>query len=325
MTAAADTSPNASSSNASSSNASSLDALLSTDRAVMLDGGLGTHLAARGNDITGALWSATILRNNPSEVRAAHEDFFRAGADVATTCSYQVTFDGLEQAGATEAQTEELLRESVRVAREAADLTPPVGRKRLVAASIGPYGAGPGPGTEYDGQYGLTVTQLQKWHRRRIQVLAKSQPDFLLAETIPSILEVEALAKELEKIPLPAILSVTVADGQLRDGTPLAEVAQIAVNTPSIRAIGVNCCSAADALAALRALRPVTNLPFAAYPNSGEEWDHEARAWTGAAGPSSIADSVPALVNAGARLIGGCCRVSPHDIATMAKAAAQWM
>lgn len=61
----------------------------------------GTHLADRGNDISDSLWSARILRDNPDEVRAAHEDFFRSGAQVASTCSYQVTFDGLAQVGAS--------------------------------------------------------------------------------------------------------------------------------------------------------------------------------------------------------------------------------
>ncbi|UXN32830.1 homocysteine S-methyltransferase family protein [Glutamicibacter sp. M10] len=42
---------------------------------IILDGGLGTHLAERGNDVTGELWSAQILMDRPEEVRAAHQDF----------------------------------------------------------------------------------------------------------------------------------------------------------------------------------------------------------------------------------------------------------
>lgn len=71
---------------------------------LIFDGGLGTRLADRGNDVTGVLWSAEILRNDPDEVQRAHEDFYRAAADVATTCSYQVTFDALGN------EAEELLR-----------------------------------------------------------------------------------------------------------------------------------------------------------------------------------------------------------------------
>lgn len=293
-----------------------LDGILASDRILVLDGGFGTHLAERGNDVTDALWSARILRDDPQEVRAAHEDFFRAGANVATSCSYQVTFDGLRKAGTTAAQTEELLRASVRLARKA------TGSARqgpcLVAASIGPYGAGPGRGTEYDGDYGLTTAELASWHRHRIEILADSGADFLLAETIPSIREVEALTAELAAIGMPAILSITVQDGRLRDGTALSDIAAIVRDAPGIRALGVNCCTTADALTALRALGNECDLPFAVYPNSGEEWDRVGRRWTGAQEEASLTASVPALVEAGARLVGGCCRVTPRDIAAIA-------
>ncbi len=293
-----------------------LDTFLAGNEVLVLDGGLGTHLADRGNDVTDPLWSARILRDNPAEVRAAHADFFAAGADVATTCSYQVTFDGLKQAGGMPGETEDLLRASVRVAREAAQNAG--AGPRWIAASIGPYGAGPGQGTEYDGAYGLTASELAHWHRRRIEVLVRTEADFLLSETVPSIREVEALAGELSAVGMPSILSITVADGRMRDGTPIREAAAIAAATPAIRALGVNCCSAGDALAALRAIAEVCDLPLAVYPNSGESWDHIGRCWTGAEGELSLVDAVPEFVAAGARFIGGCCRVTPRDIAAIA-------
>ncbi|WP_273488761.1 homocysteine S-methyltransferase [Ancrocorticia populi] len=293
-----------------------LDSFLGAPGVLVLDGGLGTHLAARGNDVTDALWSARILREKPDEVRAAHADFFRAGADVATTCSYQVTFDGLRQAGGTDGEAERLLQQSVQVARDAAAEGSDGGR--WIAASIGPYGAGPGKGTEYDGAYGLTVAQLGQWHRRRVEVLASAGADFLLAETVSSIREVEALAGELERVAMPAVLSITVADGRMRDGTEIGEAVSIVQRTPAIRALGVNCCGAADALAALWAVREVSDIPTAVYPNSGEAWDHEARRWRGSEDALPLADFVPDFVAAGARMIGGCCRVSPSDIGEIA-------
>ena len=57
---------------------------------IPLDGGLGTRLDTRGNDVSSVLWSAEVLQHRPEEVRSAHLDFFEAGARVATTCSYQV-------------------------------------------------------------------------------------------------------------------------------------------------------------------------------------------------------------------------------------------
>lgn len=316
-----------------------------THRAVILDGGLGTLLEYRGNDITGALWSAQILKDNPTEVRDAHADFFAAGAEVATACSYEVTVDGLVATGMTRedavVESELLLRRAVEVAREAASSSGEVaGEPRWVAASVGPYGAGPGEGTEYDGAYGLTVDELADWHRDRIRILASTGADVLIAETVPSVREVEALAREFTAAGVDALLSVTVlprtpgtlADGvTLSDGTELSEVARIVAETPAFRTMGVNCVGADAALAGVRALgeglaaagRP---LPLSVYPNSGELWDHVNRRWlprtAEAAGgaTTSLLDAVPAFLDAGVRLIGGCCRVTPREITAIAQA-----
>lgn len=290
---------------------------------VVLDGGLGTLLEARGNDITGQLWSAQILRDRPEEVLAAHADFFAAGARIATTASYEVTYEGCAAIGGGPEEADVLLRRSVEVARRAVDEAAARdcgdGVDRWVAASIGPYGAGPGRGTEYDGDYGLTVSELAAWHRPRIRVLASTDADVLLAETVPSVLEVEALAQELADAALPAMLSVTVADGRMRDGTELSEVTRILAGVRNIRVVGVNCCRAEDALAAVRILAEGTGRPLMAYPNSGEGWDHVTRAWVPArSGELTPLGAVPELLDAGVRFLGGCCRVGLHEIAEMA-------
>ncbi|WP_258133494.1 homocysteine S-methyltransferase [Arthrobacter sp. MYb224] len=298
------------------------EALSAADSApLLLDGGLGTHLAQRGNDVSGELWSAQILKDRPEEVRAAHADFFAAGAQLATTCSYQVSIDGLANTskGAsteqTAAQAEELLRTSVRLAREAANGSP----ARWVAASVGPYGAGPGSGTEYDGAYGRTVAELADWHRGRLRVLADAGADVLICETVPSLAEVQALAGEAAGLDLPVLLSLavrTAADGQLvlGDGSDLREAARIANDSGAFAALGVNCCPVPVAVAALKVLRELTDLPLLAYPNSGEIWDREARSWLPGTPGTDLPGAVPELIASGARIIGGCCQVGPEQI-----------
>ena len=78
-----------------------IDALRASPRTapIALDGGLGTRLATRGNDVSSELWSAEVLQHRPEEVRSAHLDFFEVGARVATTCSYQVSYEGFARAG----------------------------------------------------------------------------------------------------------------------------------------------------------------------------------------------------------------------------------
>lgn len=279
---------------------------------IVLDGGLGTLLADRGNDLSDPLWSARILLDNPSEVQAAHEEFFRAGARVAISPSYQVSYEPLAREGFTPADVDELLLRSVTVA-QAARTACGLDDTGWVAASVGPYGATLADGSEYTGDYGLTVDELRTWHRRRLGVLAASGADVLAVETIPSLAEVQAIVAELELLPSapPAWLSVTIADGALRSGEPLDAAFALAAASDAVVAVGVNCCDPADVAPALEGARMVTSKPLVAYPNSGERWDAEARKWVGAADAIAIPVEV--------QLIGGCCRVRPDAISAIAE------
>ncbi|TAP28372.1 homocysteine S-methyltransferase [Arthrobacter sp. S41] len=293
---------------------------------IILDGGLGTHLAERGNDVTGELWSAQILMDRPEEVRAAHQDFFAAGAQVATTCSYQVSLEGLAGVGSSD-KFETMLHTSVRLAKEAA-ATETSETPRWVAASVGPYGAGPGAGTEYDGAYDLDAAQLAQWHRARVEILTESDADLIIFETVPSLAEVEALASVAKELTLPVWLSLAVRADEhgnvvLGDGTDLRAAAKLIEDSGVWAGVGVNCCPVPQAVDALKILGEETNLPLSAYPNSGEIWDHEARVWIPGTGGNDLPSAVPALIAAGARLIGGCCQVSPEQITRVREAAQQ--
>src|SRR5438067_9543928 len=124
---------------------------------VIVDGALATELERRGADLRDPLWSAKLLLDNPDLIRQVHYDYFVAGADVATTASYQATIPGLMARGLNRAQAADVLRLSVRLAREARDefWRAHAGRlKPLIAASIGCYGASLHDGAEYRGDYG---------------------------------------------------------------------------------------------------------------------------------------------------------------------------
>ena len=71
----------------------------SRQAAVILDGGMSTALEGRGHDLSGALWTARLLRDAPEEIAAVHRDYFLAGAEVATTASYQASVPGFVAAG----------------------------------------------------------------------------------------------------------------------------------------------------------------------------------------------------------------------------------
>jgi len=280
---------------------------------VAIDGGLGTLLESHGLDLTGGLWSARVLDEHPDQIRAAHESFFHAGARIAITASYQVSYDGLARAGFGADDTDALLRLSVELAMEARDLARPDG---LVAASIGPYGAMLADGSEYRGDYGLSIARLRDWHRRRVGVLAESGADLLAFETIPCLAEAEALVSVVDGTGVPAWLSVTASSGRLRSGEPLDEVFALTRGVAEIVAVGINCSHPAEVEAAIAAATASTDLPVVVYPNSGEEWDSKNHTWIGEPGfPSEL---VQTWVDAGATLVGGCCRIGPAQIREIA-------
>lgn len=273
-------------------------------RPMVLDGGLGTLLDERGHDVSGVLWSAALLRDDPGAVRDAHAEFAAAGAEVLITSSYQLAHAGIVD----DDEVDRLLRRSVRLARESGDC--------FVAASVGPYGAARADGSEYTGAYHVDVSDLRVWHRRRLHVLAEAGADALAIETIPNEAEVEALAAELELLDhpdLPVWISLSAGSAAL-SGDALASALALAAAAPGVVAAGVNCCAP---VAVSRALAEgPAGIARVAYPNSGERWDAVGRRWDGTGGvPLALARE---WVDAGARLVGGCCRTTPAHIAALA-------
>jgi homocysteine S-methyltransferase len=286
----------------------------------VLDGGLSTALEQQGHDLTDPLWTARVLLDHPCAVAAAHRAYYAAGARVATTASYQASVPTLVQHGLSRSEAEQAIRRSVTVARDVRDALAGDGVPRLVAASVGPYGALLADGSEYRGRYGLTRSQLRDVHAPRLELLADAGPDLLAVETIPDLDEVEVIAALLDEIGLPAWVSLSVAGGSTRAGQPLADAFAVSGAPGSVVAVGVNCCPPGEVLDAVALAVDITGKPAVAYPNGGEQWDAAGRAWTG----ESRFDAALARrwVEAGAAYVGGCCRVGPADIAALAGAVA---
>src|SRR5438094_4697530 len=96
-----------------------LEHFLAQSGVIILDGALATELERRGADLRDPLWSAKLLLENPDLIRQVHYDYFAAGADVATTASYQATIPALMARGLNREQAADVLRLSVRLAQEA--------------------------------------------------------------------------------------------------------------------------------------------------------------------------------------------------------------
>ena len=282
---------------------------------VVLDGGLASELERMGADLHDRLWSAHLLIDDPDLIRQVHLAYFAAGADVAISASYQASFEGFAERGLGRTRAAGLMRRSVELAREAAE---GAGADRMVAASVGPYGAVLADGSEYDGRYGLSVQELIDFHAPRIEALLEAVPDLLAIETIPSILEAEALVRILDALPdVTAWISFSCSDGlHISDGSLFADAAALASSTQGVVAVGVNCSPPVHIPALLSSARVDT--PLLAYPNLGSTWDASAKSWIVEGPRPDLGAAAAVWREAGARIVGGCCGTTPDDIRAIA-------
>ena len=300
-----------------------LTAILAEHPFVLLDGAMATELEARGCDLTDSLWSAKVLMENPQLIYDVHLDYFRAGAQVAITASYQATPDGFAARGLDEAQSRSLIGKSVELARQAREsylAENSTAKGLLIAGSVGPYGAYLADGSENRGDYQRSAQVFQEFHRPRVEALLEAGVDLLACETLPSFAEIRALAQLLAEYPVAqAWFSFTLRDSQhLSDGTPLCDVLALLADYPQIVAVGINCIALENTTDALSYLHSQTPLPLVVYPNSGEHYDAVTKTWHhhGEA-CATLEGYLPQWLAAGAKLIGGCCRTTPKDIAAL--------
>lgn len=315
---------------------------------LILDGGVSSELERRGYDLSSNLWSARLLRDSPDAVVAVHRAFFQAGADIATSATYQAHEYGFRSHGMTSQEARALITSGVRLARRAAEteeLTQ--GRPLRVAASLGPYGAALADGSEYTGRYRAEPVDLKVFHRTRLQDLLEAHPDYLAIETMPRLDEALIILELLQQHPkAKAWVSFTLdGQGKLPDGTSLHRVSERIFPNDQVLAVGVNCVPPESVQPALTRLNSGSQdgqgVPLIAYPNRGETYDPVSRTWKpnlpqlvpggcACSAVSSDAQSNPSVgldpslaltwINQGAMIVGGCCRTTPQDISELSKA-----
>jgi len=292
----------------------------------VLDGGMASELEFSGADIRGPLWSAHVLEDTPEKVIAVHRDYLEAGVDILLTASYQVSRKGYGEFGLTPDRADLALLRSVQLAQNARDefVARNPGRKVLIAASLGPYGAALHDGSEYTGVYDCSFEELVRFHRERIAVLAESDADILAFETLPSLGEARAVGEALEPWPNLAVWFCFNAPEhraphlQVAHGELLRHCAGAAASFPQTIAVGINCTEPKWISALIPELRAASEKPIILYPNSGEGWDAEGRRWTGCSDPGDFGRRAREWYGAGAQIIGGCCRTRPAHIRQVA-------
>lgn len=291
---------------------------------IIIDGALASELQRRGCDLNDSLWSAKVLIEQPDLIRQVHYDYFKAGADCATTASYQASPLGFAKKGISLDESIKLIKKSVELAQQAKEqyLTQ-IGKNKplFIAGSVGPYGAYLADGSEYTGNYQLSEDKFIEFHQIRIQALIDAKADILACETLPNFAEIKALVKVLKQYPsMTAWFSFTLKDANhLSDGTPLKEVIDYLNNVDQVVSVGINCIALEEVTAALTVLQTLTRKPLIVYPNSGEQYDPTTKQWhKNHQHNCNFKNQLPTWLKLGAKLIGGCCQTTPKDIEEIA-------
>ncbi|GKV43978.1 hypothetical protein SLEP1_g51207 [Rubroshorea leprosula] len=300
----------------------------------VIDGGFATQLESHGAAINDPLWSALCLIKDPDLIQRVHFEYLEAGADILVTSSYQATIPGFLSRGLSTEEAESLLQKSVKLAVEARDKfwdangkVPGKSYNRaLVAASIGSYGAYLADGSEYSGCYGpdVNLNKLKDFHRRRLQVLVDAGPDLLAFETIPNKLEAQACAELLEEenVQIPSWICFSSVDGEnAPSGESFKECIEILNKSNKVNAVGINCAPPHFIETLIRKFKELTQKAIVVYPNSGEIWDGRAKRWLPSQcfGDDKFEIFATRWHDAGAKLIGGCCRTTPSTIRAISK------
>ena len=272
-----------------------------------LDGGLSTALENNGNKLTTSLWTGELILAKPSEITKAHLDFISVGSEIIITSSYQISYLGCSKRGWSESKTDQALRGSTQLAKDAVTAS---GKVIKVAASIGPYGAALADGSEYKGNYGITKSFLKDFHARRLEVLISTSPDLLALETMPDTFEVEVLLELLSDCPIPYWVSYSCKAGnQTNAGQSFTEAVSLAKDA---MAVGINCTAPeliTDLLLSAEGIKP-----FVVYPNSGRSWNAKTKEWEGSSEAGFDDLLVKSWISAGAQIIGGCCGIGADEI-----------
>ena len=308
-----------------------IETVLKNQRVAIVDGAMATELERHGCDLNDDLWSARILLEQPELIRDVHLDYFNAGADFATTASYQATVEGFAKRGLHREQALDLITKSVRLAQEARDEFWANEANRthrirpFVAGSVGPYGAYLADGSEYTGDYGLTVDELMAFHRPRVGALISAGADLLACETLPCLIEARALIRLLAEFPdTLAWFSFSARDGEhISSGERVADGAAFLDTQRQAAAIGINCTSPLHISSLIGEIKNVTSKPIIVYPNSGELFSAATKTWYGEASCDTFGLQSQGWYENGATIIGGCCRTTPGHIRELSKWARQ--
>ena len=281
----------------------------------ILDGGMGQELIARSNIDPTGLWSTELLMESPELVQSVHADYFNAGADIATTCTYPIHRDRLSPFG-VEDQFETLHKRACEIAVKARDEF----GSGQVAGSLGPTSM------SYRPDLAPPVEQAAEIYAE-IARLHQPYVDLLICETMSSVEQARGALQGAQTTDKPVWLSISVNDDdgtKLRSGEAVTDILTL-IEEVKPAAVLVN-CSVPEAVDQAIPLLTNSQIPIGAYANGFTEISHEFKKALSSVdhlkkrndlNPQTYADFAGGWINEGATIVGGCCEVGPAHISEL--------
>jgi len=278
--------------------------LVDPEQVVIADGAMGTMLYAKGVFINQCYDELNVRQ--PELVRGIHDDYVRAGAELLETNSFGANRPKLQHYG-LEAHVYEFNLSAAQLARAAA------GDRALVAGAVGPLGLRIEP-------YGPTSrAEAQEFFAEQMRALRDGGVDLFILETFSDLDELAQGVKAARAVDpsLPVIAQVTVStDGVTSFGVPPEDVAE-ALEATGADVIGLNCSVGPQTiLEAIERMAAVTSKKLSAMPNAGMPREVSGRQLY-MASPEYMATYARNLIQAGVRVVGGCCGTTPDHIRAM--------
>jgi len=278
--------------------------LLDPQQVIVFDGAMGTQLYNKGVFIN-QCYDELNLRA-PDLVRDVHKAYRKAGAEVLETNTFGASRIKLAQYG-LQTQVAEINRAAAKIAREVAE------DDLLVAGAVGPLGIRLEP-------FGPTsVDEARAAFREQLQALKDGGCDLFILETFADVHEIEQaiLAAHEVDSTIPVIAQMTIgSDCHTPYGVTVEDLAQ-SLDAFGADVIGLNCSVGPQIiLDAIEKMSPVSRRKLSAQPNAGMPRDVSGRSMY-MASPEYMATYAHHLVQAGAKIVGGCCGTTPEHIAAM--------
>lgn len=278
---------------------------------LLCDGAMGTLLYARGVPFDHCFDALNLT--DRERVLNVHLDYLRAGAEIVETNTFGASTFKLALHGLAD-RVRDVNRQGAKIAKEARDI---FGRAFFIAGSVGPLGRPMVP-------FGrVTPAEARTAFRAQIDGLVEGGVDLLILETFANLSELlEAVSAAREACDLPLVAQMTFTeDGRTRYGHGPAEVVA-ALEGAGADLVGANCSvGPVPMLEVIQQMASVAHVPLSAQPNAGFPTLVEGR-YIYLSSPDHMATYAKKMVDAGVRLIGGCCGTTPEHIAAIRRAIA---